>query len=101
VAELVAQAALDPSYRGRVLEIGGPRDLSLNELAALSREIHGRPARVRHLPRTALRMMAPLHRQPKAALVMDTSDMTFRPRHDGRSGTTDPRDALVRATATT
>ena len=101
VADLVAQAVLDPTCRGRVFEIGGPRDLSLNDLAALSREVAGKPAHVRHLPRAALRVMAPLHRLPKAALVMDTTDMTFRPGHDGRTGPTDPERALAQAAVPT
>jgi hypothetical protein len=41
--------------------------------------------------------MAPLHRLPKAALVMDTTDMTFRPGPDGRTAATDVRQALVRS----
>ncbi len=91
VADLVARAVLDPTYRGRILEIGGPRDLSLNELAVLLRDRCGSPGRVRHLPRGLLRALAPLHRLPQAALVMDTADLTFRPGHEGRYiGPTDP-----------
>ena len=37
----------------------------------------GRPARLRHVPRPVLRGMARFHRQPRAALAMDTIDMTF------------------------
>lgn len=95
VADLVAQTVLDPTYRGRVVEIGGPRDLTLNELAAIRREVSGKPEHVRHIPRPVLRALAPLHRQPRAAWVMDTTDMTFRAGPDGRTGRTDVRKALT------
>lgn len=99
VAELLGQVVLDPTYRGRILEIGGPDDLSLNELAEVSREVTGRPNHVRHLARTVLRALAPLHRLPKAALVMDTTDMTYRPSPDGRTGPTDAKQALAQLAA--
>lgn len=100
VADLVGQAVVDASCRGRILEIGGPRDLTLEELAELSREVTGRPTHVRHLPRPALRTLAPLHRMPRAALVMDTTDMSYRPGPDGRTGPTDARHALGELAAT-
>src|SRR4051794_35598934 len=95
VADLVTQVVVDPTDRGQILEIGGPRDLSFDELAAILRETSGKPDRVRHVPRALLHVLAPLHRQPRAALVMDTADMTFHPGHDGRTGRTDPRQALA------
>jgi len=83
--------------RGQVIEVGGPRDLTFNELAALLRETGGLRKRVHHIPRPALRLMAPLHRQPRAALVMDTADMTYRAHSDGSGqvGRTEPRQALA------
>lgn len=97
VAELVVQAVLDPKLRGRVLEIGGPRDLSFNELARTLREVRGDSSRVRHVPRPVLRGLALLHRQPRAALLMDTIDLTYRPGPHGRTGATEPREALAAA----
>jgi len=96
VAELVAQVVLDATYRGRIVEIGGPRDLSLNELAVSSQRVRGTPRRVRHVPRAVLRALAPLHRQPRAALVMDTTDMTYQPGPDSRTGRTRAEEALTR-----
>jgi uncharacterized protein YbjT (DUF2867 family) len=84
VAAAVEQAVLDKNLRGRVLEIVGPQDLTLNQLMDLVRNQRGRPHRLWHLPRWLLRAMAPLHRQPRAALIMDTEDMTFP---GGRRGT--------------
>jgi NADH dehydrogenase len=95
VADLVVQSVLDADLRGQVIEIGGPRGLSFNELAAILRELRGAPKRVRHIPRPVLRAMARLHRQPAAALVMDTADMTYRPGPGGRTGATDVRVALA------
>ena len=77
VAEVVQRAAVDLSQRGRVLEVGGPRNLTFNELAALLQELRGDHAKIRHVPRGLLRLLAPLARQPRAALTLDTTDMTF------------------------
>ena len=87
VAALIEHAVADPGLRGRVLEIGGPDDLTFNQVAALVQETTGRHAPVRHIPRPALRVMAwltaglkpGLARQARAALAMDTLDMTFDP----------------------
>lgn len=96
VADLVAQVVLDASYRGRIVEMGGPRDLSLNELAVSSQRVLGSPKRVRHVPRALLRALAPLHRQPRAALVMDTIDMSYKPGRDSLTGGTHAEEALAR-----
>jgi NADH dehydrogenase len=85
VAALVARAATDPSVRGRVLELGGPDNLTFNQVAAILQQGAGRRGTVRHIPRPALQVMAcltgtvkpALARQARAALAMDTLDMTF------------------------
>lgn len=74
VAAAVVKVVADPEWRGRILEIGG-QTLSLNELAALIEQLAPSGGRHRHIPRTALRLMAPLARPARAALVMDTADM--------------------------
>jgi uncharacterized protein YbjT (DUF2867 family) len=87
VAALTALAVTDPGLRGRVLEVGGPDNLTFNQLAVIVQEITGCRGAVRHIPRTALQAMAwlapaikpALARQARAALVMDTLDMTFDP----------------------
>lgn len=82
VAALVDRVITDPSTRGATLEIGGPQDLTFNELAAALAEA-GRTNAPRHVPIPALRLMAGLKyvspgqaRQAKAALAMDTMDLT-------------------------
>jgi uncharacterized protein YbjT (DUF2867 family) len=77
VAAVVAHAVVDTSWRGRVLEVGGPRDLTFNELAAMLQDVRGESRTVRHVPRALLRALAPVARKARAALVMDTDDMTF------------------------
>lgn len=95
VADVVTEAAMTSTLRGQVVEVGGPEDLSLNDLAALVRAVRGVPTRVRHVPPTLLRLMALLHRQPRAALVMDTADMIYRPGESGRTGVTSATQALA------
>lgn len=87
VAALVERAATDPGLRGQALELGGPGNLTFNQLAAIVGEITGGHGTVRHIPRPALHAMAWLAtgikpavaRQARAALAMDTLDMTFDP----------------------
>jgi uncharacterized protein YbjT (DUF2867 family) len=78
VAAAVERSVIDPELRGRILEIAGPENLTLNELAARLQQAQARPRRVRHIPRPALRATAPFSRQARAAIVMDTTDMAFR-----------------------
>ena len=77
VAAAVERAVLRADQRGRVIDVAGPQDLTLNELATLAIEADGTHKTIRHVPRWLLRLLAPLSRQARAALVMDTADMTF------------------------
>jgi len=77
VAAVVARAVTDLRLRDMVLEVGGPENLTFNQLAALLQSVRGLPGKVRHVPRSLLRAMAPVHRRPRAALAMDTIDMAF------------------------
>ena len=87
VAALVARAAASPGLRGQLLELGGPDNLTFNQVAVIVQETTGRRGVIRHIPRRALRAMAwlsapvkpALARQARAALAMDTIDMTFDP----------------------
>jgi NADH dehydrogenase len=85
VAAAVVRATLERSERGRIVTVAGPRNLTLNEVAAMAQlelGVAGRTAR--HVPRAALRVLAAtrvvadsaISRQAKAALIMDTTDMT-------------------------
>jgi NADH dehydrogenase len=85
VAALVERAIVDPNMRGATFEIGGPMNVSFDELAACLQEATGRTARPRHVPRTMLRLLAAVlgpiqpnrSRQMRAAVAMDTTDLTF------------------------
>ena len=85
VAALVERVLFDVTLRGQVLEFGGMSNYTMSECAALLTAALGKSAAPRHIPRTALRVMSTLMRpfkpdlarQASAAVVMDTSDMTF------------------------
>jgi uncharacterized protein YbjT (DUF2867 family) len=78
VACLVGRAITDPATRGQVLEIGGPGNLSFNELTQAVQTAAGRTSAPRHVPPAVLRLMGAtigrakpaLGRQAEAALVM-------------------------------
>jgi uncharacterized protein YbjT (DUF2867 family) len=77
VAAVVVRAVEQTQLRGEILEVGGPENATFNELVALVREARGSDRKVHHVPRWLLRTLAPVARQPRAALAMDTLDMTF------------------------
>jgi uncharacterized protein YbjT (DUF2867 family) len=87
VAALVERAVLDPTLRGRALEISGPDPVTLTQLAEMVMAQRGWPGKPRLIPRPMLHVMAntvgrlkpQLGRQARAALAMDelpTSDDT-------------------------
>lgn len=87
VAALVARVITEPSTRGRILEIAGPDNLSLNDLARMIAAQRGVTTNPRHLPRGALRAISAtvgrlrpeLGRQTKSALNMDRYPMAHDP----------------------
>jgi uncharacterized protein YbjT (DUF2867 family) len=86
VAALVERVLADPSTRGATVEIGGPQDVSFNELAAAWQRAAKRTAPPRHVPRAILHLLAAVlrtvqpnrARQIRAAITMDRIDLTFR-----------------------
>ena len=87
VAALLDQVVTDPNARGGTLEIGGPQNLTFNDLARAVQAADHRSDAPRHIPPTMLRLMAAtvgrvnpqLGRQARAALAMDSGDFTFDP----------------------
>jgi uncharacterized protein YbjT (DUF2867 family) len=85
VADLVNRVVNDPSTRGLTLEIGGPQNVTLDQLAHDVAATLDHPGKPRHVPRAALQVMAAtvghlrpeLGRQARAALAMDRAHMTF------------------------
>jgi NADH dehydrogenase len=87
VAAIAERAVVDLSLRGATFEIGGPENVSFNELGASLQQSSGRTAAVRHVPRAILRLLAAVlgpvqpnrARQIRAAMAMDAMDLTFAP----------------------
>jgi uncharacterized protein YbjT (DUF2867 family) len=87
VAALISHAVASPSLLSQALELGGPDNLTFNQVAVILQQAAGRRGTVRHIPRPALQVMASLTaiikpalaRQARAALAMDTLDMSFDP----------------------
>lgn len=85
VAALIDQVVTEPGSRGTILEIGGPDNLSFNQLAAAVQSADGRTDSPRHVPPVMLwltantigRFKPELARQTRAALAMDRTDLTF------------------------
>lgn len=82
VATLVERALTDPALRGETIDVPGLDNLTMKQLA-----LHLGANRIRHIPRGALRLLSTIlpprapafARQTRAALVMDTTDMTADP----------------------
>lgn len=89
VARFVDLAIADPSLRGKVVDVPGPENLTLDQLVEIVETACGRTGRVSHIPRAAMRLLSialrPIDRmraeQIGAGLVMDTRDMSI----DGRA----------------
>jgi NADH dehydrogenase len=85
VAALAERAVVDQSARGETFEVGGPQDVSFNELAIELQRASGRTAPARHVPCAMLHLLSTLlrpfrpnrARQMRAAIAMDSLDLTF------------------------
>jgi hypothetical protein len=81
----VERVVLDASTRGSTLEIGGPENLTLNQLASAVQRAAGRTSQPRHMPSSLLKVMRILlgpfrpdiARQVQAAVVFDTANLAF------------------------
>jgi len=107
VAALVAQCIRDGASN-ELIEIGGPENLDFVTVAERLIEASGKPGRIKHIPLPVLRVMSVLARpfspmfarQATAAVVMNTTDMTFDASVRGRVPVlpaTTLRDLLDRA----
>ena len=85
VARFVELALFDPGLSRTILSVGGPENLTLNELVGQIERAAGRKAAVKHVPLAMMRLMSFVMRPLKpdvAAMIQggiafDTVDMTF------------------------
>lgn len=85
VARFVAAAATGDARIGPLVCVGGPEDLTFTQVAEQILASSGRTHDIRHVPLGMLRAMSmlarPVHteaaRKAQAAVVMNTTDMTF------------------------
>ena len=89
VARYVELAVTDPAMRGTTVEVGGPANLTIREFLDTFEQQTGAAGPRRHVPRPLMRTMSHLmrHIQPavagqiRAAVVMDTTDMSYDASH--------------------
>jgi NADH dehydrogenase len=85
VARFVELALFDPGLSRTILSVGGPENLTLNQLVGQIERAAGRQAAVKHVPVQMMRLMSLVMRPLKpdvAAMIQggiafDTVDMTF------------------------
>jgi uncharacterized protein YbjT (DUF2867 family) len=85
VAGLVECAVTDTRFRGQIVEIGGPEDITMNELVARFEAVTGASGTIDHVPVPVMRAMSVLLKPLKpilaaqigAAAVMDRLDLRF------------------------
>ncbi|HEY8283830.1 MAG TPA: hypothetical protein VIJ28_05545, partial [Chloroflexota bacterium] len=87
VACFVERAVSDPAMRGVALDVGGPENLSMRQVAQTFGLVTGRTGSVGAVPLPLMRLLAVLlrpanarvARQIQAGVVMDTRDLSFDP----------------------
>lgn len=87
VAQFAVMALDHPDAHDRVVEVGGPENITQMRFVRLIEEVSGRTASIQHIPLPMMRLMRvitrPINpvfsRQILAGIIMDTQDMTFDP----------------------
>ncbi len=87
VAKVIVGAMRVPSLRGEAIDVGGPENLSANQVVEVFERVGGRKAKVTHVPltvaRTMSRVLRPAHggvsRIMRIAVMNETTDQTFDP----------------------
>jgi uncharacterized protein YbjT (DUF2867 family) len=87
VAHLAVIALTDPKMKGCTIEMGGPDNVTKNQIADMYSRLSGKTAKVSHVPVGMMKIMAPIMRpiQPVLSRLMtlsvwtDTTDQTFDP----------------------
>jgi uncharacterized protein YbjT (DUF2867 family) len=92
VARMVEQAVVDSSLRSDTIEVGGPENLTLLQVAETFERETGKTGKKSHVTLPMMRLMSvvmkpmnpALARQIQAGVVMDTTDMTWDPARNRR-----------------
>lgn len=92
VARFVELAVVDPAMRGELVEVGGPENLSMRQVAQTFETVSGKVGKKSHVPLPMMRLMSvlmrpvnpTLARQAQAGVVMDTHDFSFDPSETSR-----------------
>lgn len=87
VARFAVLALTDPRMKGKTLDVGGPDNVTKNQIARMYGMFSGHPGKVSHVPDAMIRVMAPIMRpfQPVTSRLMafsvwsDTTNQTFDP----------------------
>ena len=85
VARFIELALSDPRLSRTILEIGGPQNVTFNQLVRQIEDVAGRQAVVKHVPLPLMRVLSVVMRPFKpdiagmieAGIAFDTADMTF------------------------
>ncbi len=85
VARFAKIALNDAGARGQTISIGGPENLSVEQVVEIFERVSGRPAKKSHVPLPLMRVMRlltrplnpALSRQIAMGIFMDTADQTF------------------------
>jgi uncharacterized protein YbjT (DUF2867 family) len=104
VAEVLAGVVLDPSQRGRTIDVVGPHGLGLYDLARRVMAAHGWPGEPRRIPPAALRagaatvgtIVPAVGRQLRAALALDRLGVESVDAQRAAAGRTSVDDLLGR-----
>lgn len=87
VAQFAVFALTDPRAQNRVIEIGGPENITETRFVEMIQQVTGRPGKIQHIPLPMMRLLgvvaqpfnSAFSRQSRAGVLMDTADMTFDP----------------------
>jgi uncharacterized protein YbjT (DUF2867 family) len=85
VARFVDLAAVDPELRGRMIDVGGPENLTMTEFVRIFQHETGANGKIGHIPRPLMRLgliaAKPINpnaaRQIQAGIIMDTQPQAF------------------------
>ena len=86
-AHIAVLALTDPKMKNRTIEMGGPDNITKNQVAEMYGRFSGKKPKVTHVPTAVMKVMAPILRpfQPVISRLMvlsvwiDTTDQTFDP----------------------